>query len=268
MLRERKFDLTYHITGMRVNTVDMDILKALKDLGVWHIQFGFESGSQKILNIMEKRTTVEENIRVVEMTRTAGINTIPFIIIGFPGETEGTVYETIDFLRQADLLSSRFRPNLPMAMPGTPLYEYAKLKGYVTDEDEYLEAVSDLEAAELTRENYFINYTDSPDEVVMKWMALFQDESDKSGGGRSVKGVLGKVSAKLKEKGLRGTVSLAMKKLSARAESRRMAKIYSSGKMPDERKTPVLSEIPPEGLSLREVNRRLREKITVQTGNR
>ncbi|MFH1879058.1 MAG: radical SAM protein [Candidatus Omnitrophota bacterium] len=265
MVKKRKFDLTYHITGMRVDSVDMDLLKALKEIGVWHIQFGFESGSQKILNVMEKRTTVEQNIKVVRMMKEAGLNTIPFIIIGYPGETPETISETISFLKNADLMSRQFRPNFPMAMPGTPLYEYAVLKGFIKDEDKYLEAISDVEAAELSKDNYFINYTESPTDVVMNWMAVFHHEIIRHMGTNTFSGIIKKIFGKFRNKGLREVVFLAIRRITAKYERHRLQNVFNqkdNGGVENVRaasRSGSFPEILPEGESLRIINKRLKD---------
>ncbi len=265
MLRKNNFDLTFHITGMRVDIMDRDILKALKEAGIWHIQFGFESGSQKILNIMEKHTTVQQNIEVSRMVKEVGINTIPFIIIGYPGETFETIYETIDFLRKANLASRKFRPTFPMAMPGAPLFEYAQLKGYITDVDKYLEAISNVEAAELSPDNYFINYTTSPTPVVMKWMILLENEINSYTEGRSFLKLTKKVIRKLKERGFNKTFLLAKRRIISIVEGKIFERKYYKKKnaAAKSKDLPVLNnqtpEIPPQGLALREINKRLKD---------
>ena len=76
-IKSRKLDILFYIAGARVNTVDKDILLALKETGCWMIEYGFESGSQKMLDIMEKGTTVEQNIQVARWTKEAGLLPCP-----------------------------------------------------------------------------------------------------------------------------------------------------------------------------------------------
>jgi radical SAM superfamily enzyme YgiQ (UPF0313 family) len=259
MIKKRGFDLTYHITGMRVRIVDLEIMKALKELGVWHIQFGFESGSQKILNIMEKNTTVEQNISAALFCKEVGINTIPFIIIGYPGETIKTLYETIDFLKRADLLSQNFRPNFPLAIPGTPLFEYAKLKGFITDTDKYLETISDTEANELTEDNYFINYTQEPTSDVMAWMILIKKEVNKYfGNSLSFSEIIQRVFREINEHGVVNTISFIFKSLIYKVNSGKIKRRYNQDfprkDCSEEENTYLINK----GESLRVINKRLK----------
>lgn len=267
MVKDRNFDLTYHITGMRVDIVDEGILKALKEIGVWHIQFGFESGSQKILNVMEKRTTVKQNIQVVRMLEKVGINTIPFIILGYPGENTETVQETISFLRKANLMSKKFRPTFPMAMPGTSLFEYARLKGYIMDEDKYLEAISDVEAENLSERNYFINYTGSPTHIVEGWMTLFRGENIKQESKYSLRIIVSKIADKIKKEGWRKTIHFVVSRLDTLFKAQWVEKKYLQNCKTDKvNENQTLSgEIPDTGESLRKINQRLR--VCLQQAN-
>lgn len=181
-IKRRKLDILFYVTGARVNTVDKDILLALKEAGCWMIEYGFESGSQKMLDIMEKGTTVEQNIQVARWTKEAGLFTVPSIILGMPGETEKTVWESINFLKKIDAGWHQYMVNYPLALPGSPLYDYAKVKGYITDDDKYLESVSNINASMLVHRdaerNCFINYTDEPDDVVKSWNNLLIAEME------------------------------------------------------------------------------------------
>lgn len=181
-IKSRKLDILFYIAGARVNTVDKDILLALKEVGCWMIEYGFESGSQKMLDIMEKGTTVEQNIQVARWTKEAELFTVPSIILGMPGETEKTVWESINFLKKIDIGWHQYMVNYPLALPGSPLYDYAKVKGYITDDDKYLESVSNINASMLVHRdaerNCFINYTDEPDDVVKSWNNLLIAEME------------------------------------------------------------------------------------------
>ena len=89
---------------------------------------------------------------------------MPSIILGMPGETEKTVWESINFLKKIDAGWHQYMVNYPLALPGSPLYDYAKVKGYITNDDKYLESVSNVNASMLVHRdaerNCFINYTD------------------------------------------------------------------------------------------------------------
>ncbi len=111
----------------RTNSVDIALLRQLKAAGVRQIIYGFESGSQRVLDSMDKKTTVEMNKRAVEMTKKVGIACYGEIMVGMPGETPDTVNETIRFLIEEKPIIG-FVPVL-YPLPSTPVYEEAKRNG-------------------------------------------------------------------------------------------------------------------------------------------
>ncbi|MBF0171729.1 MAG: cobalamin-dependent protein, partial [Nitrospinae bacterium] len=175
-LGKRKLDIMFQILGMRVDTVDKDTLIALKELGCWCIEYGFESGSQKMLNIMDKHATVQDNINAAKWTKEAGIFTSPAFVIGMPGETKETIHESIRFLKEIDF--NFFQYTFAFPVPGTPLYNYSKLKGYITDEDKYLDDVYTANPNNFIETPSFINFTDETKENMMLWPILMKKEID------------------------------------------------------------------------------------------
>ncbi len=111
----------------RVDAVDRELLEKLKRAGVEQIVYGFESGSDRVLEAMGKGTTVAQNLEAARLTKEAGIGCYGEIMVGFPGETPETVEETIAFLRQAKPIVG-FVPVL-YPLPGTEVYEEAKKNG-------------------------------------------------------------------------------------------------------------------------------------------
>jgi radical SAM superfamily enzyme YgiQ (UPF0313 family) len=111
----------------RVNAVDEELLGKLKRAGVRQIIYGFESGSQKMLDSMNKRTTVEMNRRAVDLTKRAGIACYGEILVGMPGETRETIDETIAFLLDKKPIIGS--PAVLYPLPGTEVYERAKADG-------------------------------------------------------------------------------------------------------------------------------------------
>ena len=84
----------------RVDQVDEKTLLRMKEVGCTRIVYGIESGSQKILDLLRKGTTVEQNARAIELTKKVGIPVKTSIIIGSPGETQETVDASIRFIEE------------------------------------------------------------------------------------------------------------------------------------------------------------------------
>ena len=79
---------------LRVDTVDMAALCKMGRAGCVEVGIGIESGSQKILDIINKGTTVEQNSQVVQWCKDVGIVVKAFLILGLPGESRETIEAT------------------------------------------------------------------------------------------------------------------------------------------------------------------------------
>ena len=100
--------------------VDLDLLKKMKKAGCEILSYGFESGSQKILDNMKKGIKVEQAENAIRLTRKAGITVTGSFMIGMIGETEETMKDTVDFIKRTKLPLHRFF--YTTAYPSTPLY--------------------------------------------------------------------------------------------------------------------------------------------------
>ena len=171
-MQKRKLDVLFYVLGARVDTVDRELLAALKEAGCFMIEYGFETGSQRMLDMMEKKTTVAENYRVYWMTREIGLHTIPANVINMPGETPETIHKTIQFLKSLEMDPPQYIVKYAQAHPGTPLYEYALLTGLIENEDDYLSGFTDVHPqnySEACRKGVFLNFSGQPLEEVLAW---------------------------------------------------------------------------------------------------
>jgi anaerobic magnesium-protoporphyrin IX monomethyl ester cyclase len=110
----------------RVDTVDSVMAERMRAAGCLRVFFGIESGNDSILGVMKKQFTVGQARKAVGIFRRVGIQTGAFFILGYPGETEDTVLDTVNFASSLplDYLSFTF----PYPIPGTPLFERVKDK--------------------------------------------------------------------------------------------------------------------------------------------
>ncbi len=111
--------------GIRVETVTPDLLKLMKRSGCYYLAFGIESGNQKILDNIKKKTKLETIEYAAREASKAGIVTQGFFIFGLPGETEETIDETIRFAKKIPLDRAQFL--LLDILPGSELYETTDL---------------------------------------------------------------------------------------------------------------------------------------------
>jgi anaerobic magnesium-protoporphyrin IX monomethyl ester cyclase len=105
----------------RTDNIRQDMLVYMKRAGCQRIYFGVESGSQRMLDIYEKGTNVEESRTALKLTREAGIETTGFFMLGLPDETEEDFRQTIDFAINSNL--SLAAVGGIVLYPGTPLFK-------------------------------------------------------------------------------------------------------------------------------------------------
>jgi len=113
--------------GIRIDTLDDELLELMKETGLYLISLGIESGSDRVLALMKKGTTTEKIRRSVELIRKHKIDVAGFFIMGFPGETVSDMEKTIKFSLELDLIRANFFTYLPF--PGTESFEGLKRDG-------------------------------------------------------------------------------------------------------------------------------------------
>lgn len=119
--------------GIRADTLDEELLELMKASGLYLVSLGIESGSDRILNLMKKKTTVKKITRNVQKIHQAEIDIAGFFILGFPTETKREIEETIRFSLELDLIRANFFTYLPF--PGTESYDYLLKKGELSKVD-------------------------------------------------------------------------------------------------------------------------------------
>lgn len=107
----------------RVNTLTAEVAKLLQESGCVHVSLGVESGSSKILSAhaMNKGQTPEQIIAGLMNAHNVGIKIRIYLMVGFPGETDATIQETITLLQNCPWDEFSVYPVIPY--PGTPLHD-------------------------------------------------------------------------------------------------------------------------------------------------
>jgi radical SAM superfamily enzyme YgiQ (UPF0313 family) len=121
----------------RVDMVTKELLLKMRNAGCIAVWFGVESGSQQIINAMKKGFALSQTMRAFRWAKEAGLMTVAGVILGFPGETKETAWETIKFVEKINPNDVGYYIATPY--PGTPMYDFVKEKGWlkVTDFDRY-----------------------------------------------------------------------------------------------------------------------------------
>ncbi len=107
--------------GIRVDAVSEELLKLMKRSGCYSVAFGIESGSQKILDNIDKKTDLKMMNSAIRMAHRTGLITQAFIIFGLPGETRKTIEDTIKMVMSLPLHKSQFL--LLDLLPGSVLWD-------------------------------------------------------------------------------------------------------------------------------------------------
>lgn len=146
-------NLYFFGSGGKTSLITSDMLQSMKKAGFIRFSYGIESGSQKILDIMQKKTTVEENLKAIKLTDKAGIPSFANLVFGLPGENYQTLKETKKMLIKANLNTKKFCGAWATAYPGSSLFDWMKEKNMITDTRKYLLEVGSIG-------NYLYNFTE------------------------------------------------------------------------------------------------------------
>ncbi|GBD96202.1 MAG TPA: radical SAM protein [Nitrospirae bacterium] len=129
---DRKIDVLWTCFG-RLDNVDPEMLEAMKKAGCWQIDYGVESGNDRVLKSIKKGFTTKQALDGFRLTRKHGIFARSNFILGLPEDTLETIEETIDFALACDANIAGFY--LPQAYPGTELYDIAIKENALTTDD-------------------------------------------------------------------------------------------------------------------------------------
>ena len=114
----------------RVDTVDREVVRALKKAGLRSIHMGVEAGTDRLLKIMNKQITRKQTERAYRICREEGVDTRGYFMIGYYDATPADVEETINFASGLGLDWASF--SVATALPATDLYRIAQERGYVS----------------------------------------------------------------------------------------------------------------------------------------
>jgi len=177
----KKHDMYWFAEGARASSITYEDLKFYKEHNMLAIRYGIESGSKKILEVMEKKITKEQVYSNISNTKKLGINTaVEVMMMGMPGETRDTVIETAEFAASLRYVVGNdwntLYPVWAAAIPGTPLYEYTQqinlIGTTVDDEEKYLiRLADDMDDAGILN---YLNKTDYDINEVNHWPYLYR----------------------------------------------------------------------------------------------
>jgi len=120
----------------KANLITPETAKLLKEMNTELVSLGLESGSDEILKYAKgSAASVADNERAVNLLKDNGINVQATFVIGFPKDTRDTIMQTLDFIKHSRLDS--FEVYMLAPMPATPIWEYAKSRGLVSEDPDF-----------------------------------------------------------------------------------------------------------------------------------
>jgi anaerobic magnesium-protoporphyrin IX monomethyl ester cyclase len=119
-LHRKNLRVSYEIIT-RADRMNDEVIAILKETGCFRVWIGAESGSQKIIDAMDRRVEVGMVRDMIRKTKLAGIEAGTFIMLGYPGEGRREIKETIAHLQQAD--PGSYTVTIAYPITGTPLYD-------------------------------------------------------------------------------------------------------------------------------------------------
>ncbi|TGD57296.1 B12-binding domain-containing radical SAM protein [Flavobacterium humi] len=117
----------------RAERLNDEILRLLKEAGCFRIWIGAESGSQKIIDAMDRRVDINHVKKMIQNTNALGIETGTFIMVGYPGEKETDILQTIQYLKEAD--PTHYTITIAYPIKGTSLY--TEIENQITNKPDW-----------------------------------------------------------------------------------------------------------------------------------
>jgi anaerobic magnesium-protoporphyrin IX monomethyl ester cyclase len=181
-----KYDLLWTATGVRCVNVSREDIEYFKAKGCCSLKFGVESGSQAILDSMEKNFTIDDVTKALTTCWDNGMFSPLALMVGMPGEDDDTIYETGHFIGELTYTLGTSPKDFGFALfyalpfPGTPLYDHCiqtRLIDQSLDaEEKYLISM----ANGLTDKWHYLNVNGASPSAVLSWDYLVKWQAQRT----------------------------------------------------------------------------------------
>lgn len=147
----------------RVDVIDEEVAQVLKESGCQFLNFGMESSDQRVLDLMNKNITVEQNIQAAEIARKVGIGFGLNFIWGNIGDTEESLKNNVKMIKKYNLYHQlrTIRPVTPY--PGSELYYQAIDRGLLSGPKDFFKKFKNSDLM-------LVNFTDIPEDRFYKFL--------------------------------------------------------------------------------------------------
>ena len=153
----------------RVDNLNREKMALLKEIGCTFLNFGVESSSQSVLDLMNKQTSVEQNIKAIELAKEFDIYTGINMLWNCPGDTEKTLIDNVDFLKTYTDYSQLRTVRFLTPYPGSPIYYQSIIEGKLKGPADFFELFTNSDLIT-------VNYMSMPDNKAYK--LLFEANSE------------------------------------------------------------------------------------------
>jgi radical SAM superfamily enzyme YgiQ (UPF0313 family) len=172
-LMNQHFPDVFWSASTRADFVTPEMIAELETGNCYTLAWGFESGSQRMLDMMKKRMTREQNMLAYSCTDKSKLVSACSLMVGNVGEDNQSIKETVDAIRTSGI--GRSAVFFASAYPGGRTWDWAVERGIIKDTHAYLMAASDKDAG--VRIN--VNLTPFPDFILKAWQQMLMWECDK-----------------------------------------------------------------------------------------
>jgi len=131
-IKRRNLNVPWAIMA-RADLMDEEILKRMKETGLYAVKYGVESAVQALLDNSNKAMDLKKADKMIRFTKQLGIKTHLTFTFGLPGETKETIRKTIEYALELDPDSAQFSITTPY--PGTEYFRYLDEKGMILSKD-------------------------------------------------------------------------------------------------------------------------------------
>lgn len=142
LIRRKLHKKVTWFTETRVDMVDLELMRRMKESNIYLIMYGFETGNQRVLNDIGKKTTLDHARKAMELTHKFKIRSIGLFVLGLPTDTKESCNETINFAKELEPDICKF--NIAVPYPGSKFF------------DEYRSQLDDIDG----KSDRFTSWTD------------------------------------------------------------------------------------------------------------
>jgi len=130
-IKKRELDVRWSCNARA--TLDYETMRIMKSAGCRLIDVGYESGSDKILKNIKKGVTTADTKAFTASAKRAGLKILGDFIFGFPEETEDTIQQTIQFIKE--IKPDMLQIAVATPIPGTEFYQWISENGFLLESD-------------------------------------------------------------------------------------------------------------------------------------